>query len=265
MIYGWLLSSGPADAKGPAMISLWAVLSERDVEAYAGTLVLPSYLAHLRLGPFRFADQPANCDGQEPLKITYVGEGRVEEYALAPGEHALPMIRFVCPGMETSRVQLPQDDAAWAWTGAGGPEPHVRIYFAPTSQTLGCSITPPEPEEAYISVSRGHAFIARPVVQLYLKAWLERLALDDAGVSFDFGTPSGAVEFEAGAIGGQMLLDSATLAEDLMRFAGLDRAMSHVAGQIDLDLDSPEHDDCGICPEGVYIRLRRRGSVQGTG
>jgi hypothetical protein len=243
-----------------AMISLWAVLSERDVEAYSGTLVLPSYLAHLRLGPFRFADQPANCDGLEPLKLTYVGEGRVEEYTLPPGEHALPMIRFVCPGIETSRVQLPQDDAAWAWTADGGSQPQMRIYFAPTSQTLGCSITAPEPEEAYVSVSRGHVFIARPVLQLYLKAWLERLRLDDAGLSFDFGTPSGAVEFEGAAIGGQMLLDTTTRAEDLMRFAGLDRAMSQVAREIELDLDSPDQDSGGVCPEGVYIRLRRRGA-----
>ena len=244
------------------MISLWAVLWERDVEAYVGTLVLPSYLAHLRLAPFRFADQPANCDGQEPLKITYVGEGRVEEYTLAPEEHALPMIRSVCPAIETSRDQLPKDDAVWAWTGTGGPEAHVRIYFSPTCQTLGCSIPPPDPQEAYVSVSRGHAFIARPVVQLYVKAWLERLAIDDAGICFDFATPSGTMEFEGSAIGGQMLLDSVTRAADLMRFAGLDRAMSHVAAEIELDLDSPDQDGGGICPEGVYIRLRRRGGGQ---
>jgi len=66
------------------MISMWALVSAGDVEAYAGTLVLPRYLAHLRLAALCFAAQAANCDGREPLVLTYVGEGRREEFSLAP-------------------------------------------------------------------------------------------------------------------------------------------------------------------------------------
>ena len=51
------------------MISLWAPLNESDVEAYAGTLVLPDYLSHLRLRPFKFDQQTESSDGQQPLKL----------------------------------------------------------------------------------------------------------------------------------------------------------------------------------------------------
>ena len=62
------------------MLSLWANADEHAVEAYAGGLVLPEYLAHLRLDPFRFAAQPQSGDGQQPLVLRYVGEGRLEQF-----------------------------------------------------------------------------------------------------------------------------------------------------------------------------------------
>ena len=40
------------------MISLWALVTESQIEAYCSSLVLPDYLSHLGLKPFRFADQP---------------------------------------------------------------------------------------------------------------------------------------------------------------------------------------------------------------
>ena len=49
------------------MLSMWAFLKESDVEAYLASVVLPSYLSHLRLRPFQFSWQSTNCDGQEAL------------------------------------------------------------------------------------------------------------------------------------------------------------------------------------------------------
>jgi hypothetical protein len=240
------------------MISLWVLVSQHDVQAYAGTLLLPSYLSHLRLGPFEFSAQGENRDGQEPLRLTYVGAGRLEEVLLEPKQHALGLIRHVCPNIDASRIQLPRDDASWHWTtSAERPEP-MRVYFAPTTRRLS-SISPPIPsEEAYVSVSRGHVFIGRRVVQSYLEAWLASLGISDPLAEFDFGTPSGEVEFRAGAVGGQLSLSDDVLAEDIMRFAGLEKPLGYVSELVELDLRSAGEDGSGVYDDGIYIHLSGR-------
>jgi hypothetical protein len=242
------------------MISLWALLSEADVEAYATTLVLPDYLAHLRLGPFRFDEQPESCDGQEPLRLTYCGDGRLEEYFLRPEDHALAMIRFVCSRIATSRLRLPQDDAKWHWNPVADPPEPMRVYFEPATRSL-CASAPSLPSSAaYVSVSRRQVFVGRSVAESYLRAWLETLAIDAAEIRFEFETPSGGVEFSTGAVGGQMFLADEVVANDLIRFAGLERALAQVSDWVRLDLDSDVQDKCGVHDEGVYIRLSGRGT-----
>jgi hypothetical protein len=237
------------------MISLWALFRERDVETYAGTLVLPSYLAHLGLGPFGLAAQAPNRDGREPLVLTYLGEGRLEEYRLAPQDHALAMIRFACPGINPARVQLPQDDASWHWGSAGEAREVLRIYFAPTSRALGATLGRPIGQEGYVSVSRRLVFVGRPVVEAYVNAWLERLGIEPGEAKFEFGTPSSGIEFVAGSVGGQMFVDDRVTIEDLLRFAGLDKVMAQLGEFVALDLDSPAEEGCGVLEDGVYVRL----------
>ena len=244
------------------MISLWASFRERDVEAYAGTLVLPSYLAHLSLGPFRLADQAANRDGREPLMLTYHGEGRLEEYRLDPREHALAMIRFAAAGINPARVQLPQDDAAWHWGAGDEPREAVRVYFAPTVRALGATLGRPIGQEGYVSVSRRQVWAGRPVVEAYVKAWLERLGIDAKGAEFEFATPSSGIEFVAGLVGGQMLVDDRMTIEDLLRFAGLDQVVAQVHEFVALDLGSPAEDGSGVFEDGVYLRLIGRGKAE---
>ena len=238
------------------MLSLWARLSEGDVEAYAGSLVLPPYLAHLRLAPFRLADQARNADGREPLVLTYVGEGRLEEFRLHPQEHALAMIHSVSPAVVASRLQLPQDDAQWLWDNSEAAA-GMRIYFAPTSAVLGESGSRPAAQEAYVSVSRQQAFIGRPIVGAYLKAWLRRLGIDDSSAAFQFATPSAGVELAAGPIGGQYFLDDLATAEDLVRFAGLEQPLAEAREFVEIDLEGGQG-DCGIFEEGVRICLASR-------
>ena len=240
------------------MISLWALVPESDVEAYAATLVLPAYLAHLSLEPFRFAAQCESCDGQEPLRMSYSGEGRLEECSLYPEEHALAMIRFVCPGIDASRIQLPRDDASWHWSRSAAADEKMRIYFAPTAEVLHGSVAAPPTEAAYVSVSRQHAFIGRPVVESYLQAWLSRLGVEGGELGCDFDTPSAEIEFTADAIGGQMSLDDGVVAEDLIRFARLDKALAHVSELVQIDLDAAGQDRCGVYEDGVYIALADR-------
>jgi hypothetical protein len=240
------------------MISMWALLSEDDVRAYAATVILPPYLSHLRLGPFRFAAQGENRDGREPLRLTYLGPGRLEEFVLDPREHALAMIQFICPKIDAARIQLPRDDASWHWTASADPPEDMRIYFAPATRRLSGSATLSPCEDAYVSVSRGHVFVGRSAVKSYLEAWLSRLGIGDAVTQFEFGTPSGGIEFRAGAIGGEMFLCDEVLAEDLLRFAGLDRALNYVGNLVALDLGSVAQDRSGVYADGIYINLLGR-------
>ncbi len=65
------------------MISLWALLTESDLEAYAATLVLPRYLAHLRLPAKRCHERREMRQirlglGKEPTLDRIIGKGRDE-------------------------------------------------------------------------------------------------------------------------------------------------------------------------------------------
>jgi hypothetical protein len=236
------------------MISLWVVARESDVEAYAATLLLPSWLAHLELAPLRFAEQAPVCDGREPLVLTYVGEGRLERYGLDPREHALGLIRFLSPGVDSSRIQLPQDDAAWLWPDPADPHA-MRVYFSATSQVLNQSSDEPVGQQAYVSVSQKIAFVGRPVVQRYLRAWLGRLAIAPDGLALVLGGVSGALEFQAGPVAGQMLVDDEVSSADLLRFAGLDRILAELSDTVTLDPHPPRCEPYGVRDDGVYLRL----------
>jgi hypothetical protein len=239
------------------MLSLWALIDQSAVEGYAATLVLPAYLAHLELKPFSFASQVPNGDGQEPLVLTYLGEGRLEEYRLYPKDHALAMIRFVCPGVVASRVQLPRDDASWHWDPAE-PGAGMRVYFAPTSQVLNQRVGQAPAQDAYVSVSRRHVFIGRAVAEAYLRAWLRRLGLDDAGARLDFTAPSAAIEFAAGPVGGEMFLDDEVSTRDLLQAAGLDVALAQLGEYVQLAFDTFPREGCGVLADGIYIPLAAR-------
>ena len=236
------------------MISLWALATERDIEAYCSTLVLPDHLSHLRLEPFHFADQPANCDGREPLTVVYTGDGRLEEYRLYPEQHLLALIRFVCPSIDPSRLQLPKDDASWRWTTSEGTPESMRIFFEPTTRVLVNVETRPAAEASYVSVSRGHVFIDRATVQSYIEARLLQLGVESEEAGFNFGTPSGAIDFTAGPVAGQMLLAGDVAVGDLIRFAGLTPALTQVSNLAQLAPHAPD-DECGAHEDGVYLRL----------
>jgi hypothetical protein len=243
------------------MLSLWAILTETDIEAYAGALVLPSYLAHLCLGPFKFADQAANADGRESLVLTYLGEGRLEEYALEPASHALAMIRFVAAGLDAQRIRLPMDDASWLWSDGEPLSPGLRVYFAPVASSLKKTLPGPIGQEAYVSVSRRHVFLGRSVVEAYVTAWLEHLGIA-APVSFEFGTPAGDIAFRADSIGGQLVLDDRTTVEDLLHFAGLAKLLAQLRPFVAMELDAALPNGGEIQENGIYLPLACRHEEQ---
>lgn len=238
------------------MLSLWAILTEADVEAYAGTLVLPSYLAHLCLGPFQFTDQAPNADGRESLVLTYLGEGRLEEHRLAPGPHALAMIRFVAAGLDPQRIRLPVDDASWLWSDGEPSSRGLRVYFAPAATALKKALPGPIGQEAYISVSRHHVFLGRSVVEAYVTAWLEHLGLA-APASFEFGTPAGDIAFRVESIAGQLVLDDRATIDDLLHFAGLDKLLAQLRPYVAMELDATAANGGEIQEHGIYLPLAR--------
>lgn len=235
------------------MIALWVLASPHDVESYAATLILPSYLAHLELVPVQFSSQAAHRDGREPLLLTYRGAGRWEEYPLEPAVHALGLLRFLCPQIEADRVQLPQNDASWYWPAPDG-EQAMRVYFAPTAGVLGQTYDRPQSQEAYVSVSRRHVFVGPAVLRRYLQAWLTHLGLSAEALVLECGAVSGGIDFQAGRVCGQLFVDEQTAAEDLLRFAGLAPALAEVQSLVGLDFGQ----DCrrsGAQPDGVYLPL----------
>lgn len=238
------------------MLSLQALVTEHDVEQYASQLVLPPYLSHLRLAPFELQRQSPSSDGREPLELTYLGEGRLEQFALESEPHAVGILRFVLPGVDVSRIRLPQDDARWHWSSNSdaGP-PTLRIYFSPTCESLGEDNQPPPVEQAYVSVSRGHVFIGRALVELYIKTWLARLDVHETIGQFTFSPGSEGVEFVGSSVGGQLLFDGAVVSEDLIRFAGLGSATREAAALVE-SFDGPaDGGDFGVFEDGVYLHL----------
>lgn len=239
------------------MLSLWAILTEADIEAYAGTLVLPSYLAHLCLGPFQFAAQATNTDGRESLVLTYLGEGRWEEYSLEPDCHTRAMIQFVSPGLREEQILLPKDDACWLWTNEVPAEPCLRVYFAPIASALRTTIAEPVGQAAYVSVSRGHVFLGRSVVEAYVTAWLEHLAIKPPA-TFEFGTPGAEIEFRAGSIGGHLVVDDRETVDDLLHFAGLDKTLEQLSPFVSLDLVGGSATQGILQDDGLFLPLVRQ-------
>lgn len=242
------------------MISLWACLNETDIADYASSLVLPDYLAHLQLAPFDFGQQQPCLDGQEPLRLTYRGDGRLEEYVLCPKDHALGMVSAVCPHIESSKIRLPQDDARWHWDSAETASPRLRVYFEPATRRLYPASAPGAFQDSYVSVTREQAFVGRSAVEAYLNAWLERLGLADSPAEFTFDTATGGIQFVAGAAAGQMYLADQTVAEELIRFAGIEPALAEVGRWVKLDLDRAVQESPVVRDDGICIQLARQQS-----
>jgi len=132
----------------------------------------------------------------------------------------------------------------------------MRVYFAPTTAALGLRSADAPAERAYVSVSRGHVFLGRSVIEDYLRAWLGRLGLNGDALQVELGTASGAVEVSAGPIGGQMLLDDVTI-EDLLRFARLDAILAQLGEFVALSADPHAGHGAAIVPEGIRVPLAR--------
>ncbi len=246
------------------MLTFWALLEESDVEAFVGTLFLPSYMSYLRRAPLRFSEQPPNIDGRQPLTITYLGEGRIEEFAVYPEKHAFELLRSVCPRLDLNSVRISSQESIWNWsvenrleikpTSAELPQPFLmRLYFEPNNDSLAVDFPPRfDPRSCHISVSRRELLIGRSVLQAYCAAWIERLEGTECRTLPKLQTLSGGVVFQGERIGGEFLLEDDGPFRDLLRFTGLERALKDVAELVSLDLENAEID---VDDDGFRFRL----------
>ena len=244
------------------MISFWIEVEPQDVEAFASTLVLPSYTAHLSLTPFSFASQGLNRDGLAELTLTYEGPGRVEDVRLAPAEHALDMIRFLCASIDPTKIGFSEGDAVWHWPAPSelsseeknGVE-RMRIYFTPTEERLNAAAQDFSPSEAYVSLTRAGVFIGRSIVERYVNAWLQRLGLKNAEAAipaWENGT-SGGVRFVLAPLGGELLVDSEPMIADLLQFAGLDGPLAALDTPVKPETLAQGGPD--LRPDGLFFLL----------
>ncbi|MGL6227470.1 MAG: hypothetical protein ACRC10_12695 [Thermoguttaceae bacterium] len=264
------------------MLSFWAYIDESDIEAFAGTLLLPRYMSHLSLAPFHFGNQYPNSDGRVPLILTYIGEGRVEEMSLEPEQHALDLLHYAIPALKRGMVQLPGQEAVWNWTLNGSKNQRhldshagLHVYFEPIVKTLP-SLSPESstfsPFQTYVSVSRKELFLGSQVFSAYFQAWinlltnhlmLENTASENIPLSFIQSesltldcTPNGFT-FSTSKMGGELLLENDTVFVDLLRFAGLKEPLNAIADFVVPDLDSPETQ---IGEVGVLMKLAEKAN-----
>lgn len=188
------------------MLLFWANIDEADIEGFAGTLLLPSYMSHLTLSPFRIIDQPHNFDGQQSLILTYVGQGRVEQLAVSPQKYALSLLRYAVPILRFDSIRLLQKSAIWNWELAQAqdspsfsnqssssylrqetsknvleleifPASWFRIYFETVFRSLQLDFKEDyfSPFQTYVSVSRKEMFIGSQILAAYFYTWIGRL------------------------------------------------------------------------------------------
>ncbi|MBR4834074.1 MAG: hypothetical protein IKU86_07070 [Thermoguttaceae bacterium] len=173
------------------MIDFWARIDESDVEKYAKTLILPEYMSHLKLLPFSLSEQVESASGREPLTLTYVGDGRLEELTLEPERDAAPLIASLDLGVNVEKIRIASAGPCWTWNDFGPSHPFyarpldstpsaaetndaesrrfLRVYFEPKEERFRQELKF-DACDAYVSVSRREIFFSWRVLRAYLEA-----------------------------------------------------------------------------------------------
>ena len=173
------------------MLTFWALLNKTDIEHYVHSLILPDYMSHLVMEPFRWRNQSRTPDGRTPLIIRYYGPGRIEEIPLSPEVHAERLLGVAKPGIELTKVRLPEDGVFWNWETSDLPEgmavidaeepyddlegewdesddptARLRLFFFPKESLLKEELPVNVPShDAYVSVTREEIFISQRMIQ----------------------------------------------------------------------------------------------------
>jgi hypothetical protein len=261
------------------MLTFWGNIEEADIAAYAATLILPSYMSHLQLSPFRFATQQSCNSGEQSLTLTYTGPGRIEQFELSARENALELLCHTCPGLQRNRVQLPTQGAIWLWPPPkSGKMPqsdrpfvtptstdditesgaNMRLFFRPVAETLAAAETPPQsfpPEKAYLSISRGEIFLHTDVITAYFRAWLEYLGMQEPPENVTCRATTCGFIAESPYLTIEATIEPNDIFQDMLQFAGLSRWFGELDGNIAPDLDA---EGTTITNHGLLIALKKQ-------
>ncbi len=272
------------------MLTFWGTLTEEDISAYAGTLILPSFMAHLERSPFRFSEQKYGAGGSEPLRLSYTGEGRYEEFFLHPEKHALPLLKSICPNGNLKRIRFRDGEPRWRWSDdfrrsdhgspcddsessvGGEDKPLLRVYFDPAHETLPDGLSRRfDPRQCHVSVTRMEIRISEEVIRNYISTWLSLLEHGEGNVaegtmpeSLLSTTPltaslpemeavAGGFQFQSGKLGGEFTLQNDETFRDIFRYCSLAKILEELTPLVRPDLDSPE---TLVTSEGLRFRLR---------
>jgi len=192
----------------------WGNIQESEISTFAGTLILPDYMSHLQLVPFRFASQPPDRNSDQSLVLTYTAPGRIEEFELEGKDHAIDLLCYTCTELKREQIKPPEKGALWSWPSAyhhelfGNQDQEtenaekienndknkiMRVFFEPVEPVLGVSSPVPiPPEKAHLSISRKELFFHREVIIAYFCSRIASLGVslkaDDVQLSL---TPLG--------------------------------------------------------------------------
>ncbi len=236
------------------MLTFWGTLSEDDISTYAGTLILPSFMAHLERSPFRFAEQSS---GAESICLSYTGEGRFEEYQLHPEKHALPLLQSIFPAGRLEQIHFRNGESLWRWSDDFGPDPEaptmMRLYFWPTHEALPeTRFRRFDPKLCHVSVTRMEIWIAAEVVQHYFAEWQQLITnvTDPALPTLE--AIAGGFAFHTKKLGGEFTFQNDDSFRDLFRYCGLTKSLEELSTLVRPQFDSPE---TSISDEGLRFKL----------
>ncbi len=248
------------------MLTFWGLITETEIDVYVASQLLPPYLSHLSRVPFRFDIQSPTVTGREPLVVTYLGEGRLEEYRLKPEEHAGGLLKSILPSLDETNIRFSPDGPVWSrnpgLTISSDPDSMtqidgLRIFFETTFTTIDETDTQQfAPPEAYVSVSRQELFLSKNTLARYLAAWMSRIAgrcdNDDHPAKPELQIIGGGYSFQSVQLGGEFLPENDAVFQDLLRFSGLRRALDAIGGMVRLDMETG---DTEISEEGLRLSL----------
>lgn len=241
--------------KNFTMLYLWAYIEESDIEAFAGTLVQPDHMSHLKLAPFRLAEQPYNADGRGPLVLKYISRARVEEFKIFPCEYALRLFHYVFPSVAIGNLSIPKcSQSIWNWSPSektnGDEKNRLRLYFEWNKPPdVGISRQRFTPWQCFLSHSRNEIFISNEVLTRFFAQWAELLGIviaeDDPLV---LKASAGGYVFENRWIGGEYFLEKDDILENLFEFAELSPQIREMGYRSfgELEFSGTHLDDAGL-------------------
>ena len=235
------------------MISMWALVRGGDLETYVATIVLPGYLAHLRLAPLGFAAQATNCTRSRAAGLDLSSAKAGGRSSGSPRRARGGPDPMVCPGICISRLQLPPATP----NGTGEPPNLATRCGSICARYRGAG-------RRRCAANRGRRLrlrVAEPAVRrprtvnAYLQAWLAHLGVPAAALSLDLVPRRPGSNSPPACSADNCFSTTGRPWKTWCVLPVLSRSCATSPTWSRLDVDSPFQQNCGIFEDGVYVHL----------